>query len=314
MNVFVTGATGFLGRHLLPLLLARGDDVRALVRPETDAAVLRSLGVAIVRGGLRDGTALRDAVAGCERIFHLAGLVSHEPRDLPRLRDVNVDGVRALVAALESRARVVHVSSVVAIGPAPGLDRPADEGQPFPTWAERFPYAATKRAGEQAALDAVERGVDVVVANPGFLLGPGDVYEISTWPVRRYLDGTLRIHTDGGLSHVDARDVAAGLGALAERGRTGERYIMTSREGNLSHERFFHRVGEVTGVRRRMLAVPRAVAARTIVAPWPLKAGEVRAAAHWWVYDPAKAERELGFTTRPLDETIAATAAQYLRR
>ena len=101
--------------------------------------------------------------------------------------------------------------------------------------------------------------------------------------------------------------------ALAERGRSGERYILTSREGNLSHEELFRRLGDVTGVRRRMIGLPPRVAALSATAlPWPVRPGEVRAAANWWFYDPTKAERELGFTVRPLDETLAATAAQYL--
>jgi dihydroflavonol-4-reductase len=123
----------------------------------------------------------------------------------------------------------------------------------------------------------------------------------------------LRLLVEGGLSFVDARDVAAGLVALAERGRPGERTILTSREGNLSHEAFFRRVGAVTGVRRRQIVLPSRVAvAGATVVRWPVKPGEVAAAANWWFYDAAKAERELGFVTRPLDESIADTAAQYL--
>ena len=311
MRVLVTGATGFLGRHLVSLLVERGDEVRALVRVGTDAGHLERLGVTAVRGELSPED-VRVAASGCALVFHLAGLVSHERKDLDRLREVNVAGTQRVLAGVERGARVVHVSSVAALGPAPGPGRPADESQRFPPWADRFPYAATKRAGEDVALQAASGGGDVVVANPGFLLGPGDVNRVSTWHVGRYLDGTLRIHTPGGLSNVDARDVAAGLVAAAARGRRGERYILTSGEGNLSHHDFFRRVAEVTGVRRRMLSFPRAMASRTPLAPWPLKAGEVRAAANWWFYDPAKAERELGFDTRPLAETIAETAASYL--
>jgi nucleoside-diphosphate-sugar epimerase len=152
-----------------------------------------------------------------------------------------------------------------------------------------------------------------VVANPGFLIGPGDVHQVSTWSIRRYLEGTLRFHAPGGLSVVDARDVAAGLVALAALGRSGERYILTSREGNLSHAELFRRVGEATGVRRLMIGLPGPLAlAVTTLVPWPVKPGEARAAVHWWFYSPAKAEAELGFATRPLDETLVATAAQYM--
>lgn len=313
MKTLVTGATGFLGRHLLPLLAERGDSLRALVRPGTDAAWLGELGVEIVPGDILDSAAAEASAKGCALVFHLAGLVSHERKALARLTAVNVEGTRVLLGAAEPGARIVHVSSVAALGPAPAPDVPADEHQIFPPAAARYPYAATKRAGEQLALAAASAGRNVVVANPGFLIGPGDVYRVSTWSVYRYLQGTLRFHAPGGLSFVDARDVAVGLVALADRGRAGERYVLTSLEGNLSHAAFFRRVGAVTGVRRVMLGLPVPVikvASRLV--PWPVKPGEVHAAVNWWFYDPGKAEAELGFTTRPLDETLAATAAQYI--
>ena len=312
MTVLVTGATGFLGRHLVPLLVERGEEVRAIVRSPTGAAALAPTGADVVRGDLFDGDSVRAAAEGCELVFHLAGVVSHERQKVTDLQRVNVDAVRAVLDGVGPDARFVQVSSVAAVGPAPAPDRPVDERQEFPPRANRFPYAATKRAGELVALEAAERGRDVVIANPGFLLGPGDVNRVSTWHVERYLRGFLRVHVSGGLSNVDARDVAVGLVALAERGRTGERYILTSRDGNLSHEDFFRRVGAVTGVRRRMVALPpRLAALGATLVRWPVKPDEVRAAANWWFYDPAKAERELGFTTRPLDETISETAAQY---
>jgi uncharacterized protein YbjT (DUF2867 family) len=134
-------------------------------------------------------------------------------------------------------------------------------------------------------------GRDVLVANPGFLLGPGDVHGVSTWPVRRYLQGALRFLTRGGLSYVDTRDVAVGLVALAERGRPDERTILTSREGNLTHAEFFRRVGEVTGVRRAMVHLPPrlAVRAATLV-PWPVRPGEVRAATQYYRRQGAPSE------------------------
>ena len=307
MNVLVTGATGFLGRHLCAALVGRGDAVRAFVRPATDADGLE--GVEVVRGELGDAEALARAAAGRELVFNAVGLVSYEWRDLERLREANVESVRHVLAAVEPGARLVHVSSGAAVGPSGSPDRLADEAQPFPEVARGNPYSVTKREAEELVLAAAADGLDAVVANPAVVLGPGDVYRSSTWPVRRYLQGTLRFHTRGGASFVDVRDTAAGLVTLAERGRTGERYVLTSREGNLAWPDFFCRVGEATGVRRIMLPLPPPVLRAAVrVVPWPVKPGEARTATEWWIFDPGKAERELGWTTRPLPETIRDTA------
>ena len=308
MPTLVTGATGFLGGQLVAALHARGDEVRALVRKPEAAS---GLGVEIVAGDVTDPDAVRRAVAGCEQVFHLAGVVSHEARDLPRMRAVNVDATRSLLGAVDTGTRVVHVSSVAAIGPAASATERADESQVYDT-SLGLPYASTKREGELVALEAAAAGVDVVIANPGFLLGPGDVHRVSTWPIDAYLSGRLRVRTPGGLAFVDARDIAAGLILLSEKGRAGERTILANPEGNLSWKELFALVGKVGGKRRAMISLPAGIAAiGSRVVPSPVSGGEIRAAGHWWFYDGAKAERELGFRCRPIAETIADTIADH---
>jgi dihydroflavonol-4-reductase len=312
VTTLVTGGTGFIRRSVVRLLRERGEDVDALVRAGSDATPLEDLGARIVRGDVLVAEDVRRAAADAGRVVHLAGLVAYERRDVPRLRALNVDSVANVVAALPEGARLVHVSSVAAIGPAPARDRPATEEQPWPDRANAYPYPASKRAGEQVALAAAAQGRDVVVASPAFVLGAGDVNKSSTFAVWRYLQGTLRIHTPGGLSYVHVDDVAAGILAVADRGRAGERYALANRDGNLSHEDFFRRIGEVTGERRRMVGLPHALAVGGAqVLRWPIRPGEVRSATNWWFYDQAKAERELGYVNRPLDETIAETVADY---
>jgi dihydroflavonol-4-reductase len=319
MITLVTGATGYLGVDLVRVLRAQGRDVRALARSDAGAARLDGLGAEIVRGDVTVPDSLGPAVVGVSRVFHLAGVVAHRAREDDRLRSVNVDGARNTLAACRAAGveRVVFVSSVAAVGPAATPAHPRDEG----AWMidgddgrPDFRYARSKAAGEQLALEAAGDGLDVVVANPGFAIGPGDVHRVSSWPVEEYLRGRLRFTIDGGLSYVDTRDIAAGLLLTEERGRTGERYILTNDEGNLSHRDFFARVGSVTGKPRRQLHLPKDLARPLLRAgtalrlPLPLDTDELASSSRWWFYTAAKARRELGFETRPVDDTIRDTA------
>ncbi len=256
MPTLVTGATGFLGRHLVPLLAARGDALRALVRDGTDASRLEAHGVEVMRGNLLDEDAVRRAATGCERVYHLAGKVDHRRSHEAETRAVNVDGVRIALAASDPGARFVHASSISTIGPARGPDDASDESVPFPAFAERFVYHRSKRDGERLALDAAAQGRDVVVANIGFIIGPEDDERVTGWMVERYLKGVIRFVVEGGLSFFDVRDAAAGLVELEERGRAGERTILTNRAGNLPLRDFYARVGQVSGVSRRQVLVP----------------------------------------------------------
>ena len=319
MITLVTGATGYLGVDLVRVLRAQGRDVRALARSDAGAARLDGLGAEVVRGDVTVPDSLGPVVAGVGRVFHLAGVVAHRAREDDRLRSVNVDGARNTLAACRAAGveRVVFVSSVAAVGPAATPAHPRDEG----AWMidgddgrPDFRYARSKAAGEQLALEAAAGGLDVVVANPGFAIGPGDVHRVSSWPVEEYLRGRLRFTIDGGLSYVDTRDIATGLLLTEERGRTGERYILTNDEGNLSHRDFFARVGSVTGKPRRQLHLPKDLARPLLRAgtalrlPLPLDTDELASSSRWWFYTAAKARRELGFETRPIDDTIRDTA------
>jgi dihydroflavonol-4-reductase len=319
MLTLVTGATGYLGVDLVQALRGQGRQVRALVRSDAGAARLADTGVEIVRGDVTDADSLPSAFEGVARVFHLAGVVGHRARDDERLRAVNVDGARNVLAVCRSAGveRVVFTSSVAAMGPAATPGHPRDEG----AWMldgddgrADFRYARTKAAGEQVALDAAADGLDVVVVNPGFVIGPGDVHRVSSWAVEEYLRGNLRFTIDGGLSYVDGRDVVAGHLLAEQRGVSGQRYIMTNEEGNLSHRDFFARVARATGRKRHQLHLPKGVllpllrAGTALRLPLPLDADELASSSRWWFYTAGKARSELGFETRPLDETIRDTA------
>ena len=311
--ICVTGATGFLGSELVRSLCERGEAVRALGRDEQALGGLAALGAEPVRIAMDDAEGLRKAADGCELVYHVAGLVAHERRDRARLMATNGEGTRRLLELVDPAARVVHVASVATLGPGSGPDDLISEAHTPPPDADSMPYSASKIAGERYALEAVQAGRDVVITNPSYIIGPGDSRGGTTWPIRSYLRGQLRFIVDGGLCLIDVRDTALGLIASAERGKAGERYVLANRDGNMSHAEFFARVGEISGRKRRQLTLPAKLAvALTTVFPWPASPGYARVATRWWCADPAKAERELGFSPRAVDETLRDTTRYVL--
>jgi len=172
--VLVTGATGFMGRHLVSRLLADGRAVRVLERRPSDA--FDGLAVERVTGDVTQPETLAAACAGAESVFNLAGVLSYDAKDEARLQAVNVDGLQSLLSAARQAGsgRVVQVSSVAAVGYTDDPARPQNEDSAFPEGAWRNRYARTKRLGEQVVERAVAEGQDVVMVCPGFLLGPGD--------------------------------------------------------------------------------------------------------------------------------------------
>ena len=321
MLTLVTGASGYLGVEMVRQLRAQGRDVRALVRRWDAEQLLMGTGASAVLGDVTEPATLAPALEGVSRVFHMAGVVGHRASDDARLQRVNVDGARNLLdaAARAGVERVVFTSSVGAMGPAASPEHPRSEQHSLLDGDDGrgdFRYSRSKALGEQVALEAAAAGLDVVVVNPGFVIGPGDVNRVSSWPIEEYLRGVLRFMVRGGLSYVDVRDVAAGHLLAEERGRSGERYILTNEEGNLAHPDFFDRVGRVAGRRRRTVSVPVAAltpglrAARALRLPLvPVDDNELRSSAYWWFYRADKARDQLGFGVRPLDETLADTIA-----
>lgn len=317
-STLVTGATGFLGGHVARLLVARGDGVRALVRPSSDLERLAGLEVETVVGDVCDRRAVRRALRRIDRVFHLAGTTNLRlPR--PALVALNVEGTRiVLEEALRAGVqRVVYTSSVAAIGPA-RKGSVATETNVWNAARYRIPYVDTKHEAEEVALGLAHRGLPVVVVNPAHVLGAGDPGRSSTALVRRFLRRQIPAYVDGTLNVVGVEDVARGHLLADERGAPGQRYILGNR--NFTLDRLFTDLARLSGVEPPPVKLPAMIALAMAEAGRWLPGGsvptpsEVRAVSLHWAFSSAKAKRELGWRTSPHEDCLEETIAWYRER
>src|SRR5713101_3032815 len=181
VKLLVTGATGFLGSTLVPMLVEAGHEVRVLAR---SPVTLKN--VEVVRGDVRDEDTVSRALQNREGLYHLAGLVSRDPADARKMYELHVDGTRNLLQAAAGLQRIVLASSSGTIGVSQ-TRRVATEEDDYPIeTVGRWPYYLSKIYEEKIALEQAKRGLPVVVLNPSLLLGPGDARMSSTQDVFRF--------------------------------------------------------------------------------------------------------------------------------
>jgi dihydroflavonol-4-reductase len=315
---FVTGATGFVGRNLLPLLAER-HRLRCLVRPGT-ADRLLGMPHEAVAGTLLDQEALSSGVRGAEVVVHLGALVSFRPEDRAAMFAVNA-GATAVLAGLARAARVrrfLHVSTISAVGWSP-LPRELDESAPYNFGPLRIGYCDSKHAGELAVQAEVAKGLDAVIVNPPSMFGAGDRRKAGSL-IEAVLEGRLKLAPPGGLNVADVASVCGGCLLALDRGRKGERYILGGE--NLTGPALLGRIARVTGGRAPGRCPP-AWAVRAFAGlvglkdRWfgsrpPLTSEVLRLAPCWQWFSSRKAEAELGFSPAPVDPGIRA-AVEELR-
>ena len=312
-DFLVTGATGLVGNNVVRQLAARGQGVRVLVRGRGEAVDRAFAGLPVERrcGSLDDDAGLAAAADGAAVVIHAAALVHCGWRHLDEMRAVNVDGTRRVArAARLAGARLVHVSSVDAIGlRADGL--PADEETP-PGGMPECPYVVTKREAEAAVLEEVARGLDAVIVNPVYMLGPWDWKPSSGRMLLEVAAGKGLFAPPGGNDFVDVRDVAAGILAAVERGRTGCRYILGGH--SLSYLDAWRVFARVSG---RMQPLGMAPAVTVRIAGWlgdaaslftrrerPVNSAATAMSMLAHNFSSRRAMAELGYTFRPLEATV----------
>src|SRR5918992_4031647 len=319
MKVCVTGATGFVGAHVARALVERGDEVRVAYRNPDRLDALKGVDFRRAKTDVLDFAAMRRAVRGTKVLFHVAGYVGSSPAE--RVWRLNAHGpvVAVEAAAAEGLKRVVVTSTISAVGPSRD-GRPADEETEYPEDWLHLAYPDSKHEGEMAALDAGERhGIEVVVVNPAYLLGvpidrrqPG---ETSTRMVGNFLRSRLPGVIDAPMNFADVEDAAQGHLLAADKGKAGERYILGG--VNLSWPELIEHVAEVSGHRHPVLVLPPETARvaqirEALKLPSALPAEGFGLMSKDWRFSSEKAKRELGYTARPIDETVKATIDWYL--
>lgn len=321
MQVAITGASGLLGANLAILLLQQGARVRCTRRGTSAVQHLSQFPIEWVSADLDDREGLRAAFSGCDLVFHCAAAISYRRQPTPDITRTNVDGTRNVIAALRAASepgktpRLVHCSSVVT-GAISTDGQPVDETQPwnFPDFGVDEAYSITKRQAEEVVRAEVERGLDAVIVNPGYLLGPYDARPSSGRMIIQVIRRAAPGSPTGGNCFVDVRDVARGMIAAGQRGRRGERYILGGH--NLPYRELWALISKVAGTRPLSWAIPRPLA---LPVGWlgdvaqvvrgresDINSVTVRYAyLDGYKFSSAKAERELGYHIGPLEPAIA---------
>lgn len=313
MKYLVTGASGFLGAHLMRNLEAHGHEVLAFSR-STGHDVLDAQGV-------------ERAVRGCDGVFHCAGKVSRRREDAEALYRLHVDGTRTVLDACEraSVARVVVASSSGTVAVSESADHQGTESDPTPIGlVTKWPYYRAKLFAEQVALAPRSSQLEVICVNPSLLLGPGDINGSSTNDVRLFLEGSVLVVPAGGLSFVDARDAAEAMRLAMIRGRPGERYLVGG--CNLTVRDLLRRLSGVSGVGVPWAMLPRSPDLARVGACWveraawrlglesPFDPAGAEMAQYFWYVDATKARTELGWRSREANVTLYDTVEDLRAR
>lgn len=322
----VTGGTGFVGNNVVKALVSGGAAVRALVRSKEKAdRALKGLNIELFFGDVRDRgviTKLFDGLENREIVFiHTASvvLIGGNSRQYKTMDDVNYNGVKNIIeACLARKARLVYVSSVHAITEPPGR-RLTTEIERFEPRAVVGRYAKSKARASALVMDAVKnQGLNAVIVHPSGITGPNDYSDTHlTQMVIDYMEKRIPAAVNGGYDFVDARDVADGILKAAEKGKTGDCFLLTNKYYSVME--MLAILHEVTGGKKIQLKLPMWLAYFSLpfLSAYFTMRGKRPLYTAYSLYtlksnsnfSHEKASRELGFSPRGLRESLADTAA-----
>ncbi|MGB7285115.1 MAG: hopanoid-associated sugar epimerase [Candidatus Acidiferrum sp.] len=304
MTTLVTGASGFLGSHVVRQLVARGEDVRVLMRPSSTNRAVADLSLEYVTGDLRDPSSLDRALAGVQYVFHVAAdyrLWAKKSRDI---YDSNVGGTKNLLAAAKraSLEKFIYTSTVATIA----VDRPQLPNESTDAKLDEMVghYKRSKWMAEREVLNAAKEGLPVVIAMPTTPVGPGDWKPTPTGKIiLDFLNGKMPGYVETGLNFVGAEECAEGHLLVAEKGKVGERYLLGAE--NLTLKQILDTLARITGLPAPTLKIPHGLAlgvaymntafSRLVGREPQIPVEGVKIARHMMFVDCIRAQRELGF-------------------
>jgi len=320
MTTLVTGASGFLGSHVARQLVARGEDVRVLMRPSSTNRAIADLSLEYVTGDLRDPASLDRAMKGVKRVFHVAADYRLWAKRKQDIYDSNVGGTKNVLQAAE-RAEVeqlVYTSTVATIA----VDRPQYPNEFTDAKLEEMigHYKRSKWMAEQEVLKVAKAGAPIIVVMPTTPVGPWDWKPTPTGKIiLDFLNGKLPGYVETGLNFVGVEECAAGHLLAAEKGKPGERYLLGGE--NLTLKQMLDILSKITGLPTPRLKIPHGLAlgvayantifSRLIGREPGIPVEGVKISQHMMFVDASRAQRELGFKPGPVSAALERAVRWY---
>lgn len=263
MKALITGANGFLGAHLTAKLTSQGLDCFALIRPNSDISELSELSktqrLKFVNGDITHKESLDQVLEKIQPdiIFHLAGYVGYKKSERALMEKVNVQGTAKLLESMVQNKipRIIHVSSVVAVGAGFTSSQVLDENSNYNLSHLDLGYFETKRKAELLVKQYTDEGrIQSVILNPSTIYGPADAKKGSRKTQLKVAQGKFKFYTSGGVSIVSVEDVIEGIYQGFLKGRNGERYILSGE--NITIKSLFERIAGFANVPAPKYQIP----------------------------------------------------------
>ncbi|HEY1472048.1 MAG TPA: hopanoid-associated sugar epimerase [Candidatus Acidoferrum sp.] len=320
MTTLVTGAAGFLGSHVTRQLVARGEEVRVLMRASSSNRAISDLPLEYVTGDLRDAASVERAMKGVQRVFHVAADYRLWAKRSQDIYDSNVGGTKNLLAAARAAGvgQLIYTSTVATIA----VDRPELPNEFTDSKLEEMigHYKRSKWMAEQEALKAAKEGLPVIVAMPTTPVGPWDWKPTPTGKIiLDFLNGKMPGYVETGLNFVGVEECAAGHLLVAERGKAGERYLLGAE--NLTLKEMLDTLAKITSLPAPGMKIPHGVAlgvayvestlSRLVGREPQIPVEGVKIAQHKMFVDCSRAQKELGFQPGPVAAALERAVRWY---